>query len=298
MKEQTSLGKYISDKPEVSPIVEGDKTMSLLIIGYDGYSDLWNDCVGLLNKFWPDCPYQIFFVNNSLDVIFDNVKVYHAGENAEWSQKVQLGLSVCKTEYVCLLLEDFLCGDYVKNESVENLLSLMKKKEIDYVKLVDMNSVLKPHNKHINENRKIQYIRYCDDYGISLQPSIWKRSFLEQKVGLENYNAWQFEFNRVKETDPKNRGYLSNALFDTRNILNIKHGVIQGQYLPDTIKFFRSKGIELNVNRDVMSKKDYRKIRTISLFKSLIPIGLRPFVKNRLEKRGMKFVSTTRGDKK
>ena len=276
---------------------QNSKRMSLLIIAYDGYSDLWNDCIRLLHNYWPDCPFDIMLVNNTLPVELENVAVYHAGHDAEWSKKVQIGLENCKTDYVCLLLEDFLFGDYVKNELVFNLLDLIEENNIDYVKLVDMNSVLKPHNKHLKANKKIQFIRYCDDYGISLQPSIWKKSFLSDKVGCNNYNAWIFEFDRNKETQPKNHSYLSNAWFDTRNILNIQHGVIQGQYLPNTIQYFRRKGIWLNVQRKVMSKREYRKIRAISFFKALTPIFIRPFIKRMMEKKGVKFVSTTKGGK-
>ena len=270
--------------------------LTLLIIGYDGYSDLWNDCISLLKRFWKDCPYKIVFVNNELDIKWDGVVTINAGKDAEWSMKVQKGLDYCESEYVCLLLEDFLVGKTVKTSDVSILISLMKQNDIHYLKLVDMNSVLKPRNKKVKNNRYIRHVRYCDDYGISLQPSIWKKSFLIKKLGNDNYNAWIFEFNRVSESQPKNKKYMPNVWFDTRNIIHFKHGVIQGQYLPKTISYFKKQGIDLNIQRDVMSVSKYRKIRAISFLKAVTPINLRPSIKRFLEKKGMKFVSTTRNN--
>lgn len=271
-----------------------DTRLSIVVIGFDGYSDLWDDCIGLIKKFWIDCPYEIVFVNNELEKKWENVTVLHAGVEAEWSKKVQVALNYCNSRFICLLLEDFLIGDLVDAKKISNLIELMIAKNIDYIKLADMNNAAKDRCKAVPENKHIHKVRYCDDYGISLQPSIWKKEFLIEKLGQENYNAWVFEFDRVKESRPNDKGYRENVLFDTRNILNIQHGVIQGKYLPLTIKYFKKRGVNLNIKREVMKLSQYRKIRFISFCKSLIPLWLRPFVKKSLEKTGMKFVSTTR----
>ena len=121
--------------------------MSILIIGYDGYSDLWNDCVLLLKRFWHDCPYDILFVNNSKTVSWDGVTTLHAGEDAEWSKKVQLGLSHIKTDYVCLLLEDFLVFSDISTATTNDLLGIMQHDSIDYIKLADLNNPRKNHSK-------------------------------------------------------------------------------------------------------------------------------------------------------
>ncbi len=269
--------------------------VSILIIGFDGYSDLWNDCVSLLKRFWSDCPYDIVFVNNEIDFAFDGVKTIHAGTNAEWSKKVQVGLQSINSKYVCLLLEDFFVSDTVNTIEFEKLISLMNIKCIDYLKLADLNNAFKDLNKAIPENKKIHMIKYSDDYGICLQASIWNHKYLNDLVGDANYNAWIFEFNRVKESQQENKkGYRTNALFDTSNPLHLKHGVMQSKYIPSTIKFFKSKGIVLNVKREVMSRSKYSMVRFISFCKGLIPLWLRRPIKRIMEKFGVKFVSTVR----
>ncbi len=268
--------------------------LSILIIGYDGYSDLWDDCIQLIKRFWPDCPFEIIFVNNEKKIEYENIKLINAGAAAEWSQKVNLALKNISTKYVCLLIEDFFVGDKIDNQKVFELIQLIKDNNINYAKLVDMNDASKCRNKNFCNIKGIKRIKYNDEYGISLQPSIWNVDFLEEKLGNGNYNAWKFEFARVKECNYKDGSYRPDCIYDTRNILNIKHGVIQGEYLPTTIKYFKKRNIQLHVDRKIMSSFKYKKIRYISWTKGILPKFTHRILKRILEKLGMKFVSTKR----
>ena len=266
--------------------------MSIMIIGYDGYSDLWNTCISLIKKFWDDCPYEILFINNVKDVSWDGVKTIHAGLEAEWSRKVQIGLQNTSSNYICLLLEDFFVGSRICTTDVEMLLKIMIDNKTDYMKLVDMNEPIKSREDSIIECKDIHRIKNSDYYGISLQPSIWNRAYLISLLGTDNYNAWIFEKNRVDESDSKDDTYRKNALFDTRNILNIKHGVIRGKLLPGTIQYFTEIGIPLNIDREIMPKTDYIKIRAVAFAKNIVPKRIRKRIKEILRNNGMKFLST------
>lgn len=271
-----------------------NKNLSIIIVGFDGYSDLWNDCFFLLDKYWNDCPFKIIFVNNSCDYKWKNIEVIHAGQNAEWSSKVRAALRYCNTQYICLLLEDFFVGKEVKTNKITDLLNLMSLNNVKYVKLVDLNGFFSPFRKRVKENHSIRYVRKCDEYGISLQPAIWRVDFLLEKLGVGNYNAWKFEFDRVHESQEKGHKYFNDILFDSRNILNIKHAVIQSYFIPSTISYFEKRGIHLHVERNVMPKGKFVRLRAISFLKLFVPRFLRPKVKKTFEKVGVKFVSTKR----
>jgi len=112
-------------------VTEYNKDMTMVFIGFDGYSDMWDDCINLFKKFWPDCPYKTIFVNNEKDVFWDKIEVLHAGKNAEWSKKVQLAISKIETPYVCLLLEDFLVGKTIETDTIRKTLNFIKKENLD-----------------------------------------------------------------------------------------------------------------------------------------------------------------------
>lgn len=274
-----------------------DNNMTIVFIGFDGYSDIWNDCINLYRRFWPDCPYRTMFINNEKAVYWDGIEVLHAGADAEWSRKVQVALESATTPYICLLLEDFFVGETVDTTEIEMTIAFIKRENIQYFKLTNMSRAVKNHDPIYKGHHFLHIIPQSDEYGISLQAAIWSKDYLSELVGIDNYNAWIFEFNRVKEAESMPNEPNPGCLFDERNILNLKHGVIQGKYLPGTIKYFQQRKIKLNVHREVMSYTHYYRLRLISKGKYLLPKAMRIGVKKVLEKAGMKFVSTVR-DKK
>lgn len=271
-----------------------DENMTVIFIGFDGYSDMWDDCISLYKRFWPDCPYRTLFVNNEKEVAWEGVEVLHAGSDAEWSRKVQIALREAKTPYVCLLLEDFLVGETIDTETIKKTVDFIKQEDIRYFKLTNMSRAVKNHDPNYKGQKFLHVIPQSDEYGVSLQAAIWKKEYLSELLGDENYNAWIFEFNQVKHADGKDNTPNPGCIFDERNILNLQHGVIQSKYLPGTIKYFRRIGIDLNIQRPVMSYTHYYKLRLISVGKYIVPKSMRSGVKRILEKTGMKFVSTVR----
>ncbi len=271
-----------------------DNLMTVVFIGFDGYSDMWDDCFSLYNMFWPDCPFETIFVNNEKEVKYNNIIVYHAGKDAEWSRKVQVAIDKTTTPYICLLLEDFFVGKKIDTELINETIQYISNENIRYYKLANMSRAVKNRDPAYKGRKYLHIIPESDEYGVSLQAAIWKKEYLSDLLGTENYNAWIFEFNRVKEAEGKTNKPNSGCVFDDRNILNLQHGVIQSKYLPGTIKYFKKQGIDLNVNREVMSWPHYYKLRLISKGKYLVPKSMRNSVKRMLEKKGMKFVSTVR----
>ena len=271
-----------------------NKELSILIIAYDGYSDIWKDCVKLLQMNWPDCSHRILFINNEKDISFDGVEVVHAGRDAEWSKKVQLGLELSNTKYVCILLEDFLVGDRIDNQVIQDTIKYIDKHGIRYYKTVNMSRAGKNRDPVYDNKNYLHIIPASDEYGISMQAAIWERNYLTALVGKENYNAWQFEFDRVNEAKGHDDSPNPGCVFDDRNIFKLQHGIIQGKYLPGTIRYFKKRGITLNVQREIMSYDSYYRYKGISLVKSMIPRKRRDAVKRLMEKLGVKFVSTTR----
>lgn len=271
-----------------------DSKMTIAFIGYDGYSDMWNDCMGLFHRFWQDCPYKVIFVNNEKEVAFDGVEVLHAGKDAEWSRKVQIAIEAMKTPYLCLLLEDFLVGKKIDTAVIMDTIRFIEENKIRYYKLVNLNRAVKNRDPLYKGVNYLHEIPKSDEYGVSLQPAIWEAKYLKALLGNENYNAWKFEFNRVHEAQGKPNTPNEGCVFDERNIMNLHHGVIQSQYLPGTIKYFRNKGIDLNVKRSVMPYRKYLVLRFGSKIKYSVPRPMRKALKSMMEKMGYIFVSTVR----
>ena len=248
--------------------------VSLLIIGFDPYKDVWDHYFELLEKYWQDRP-KTYLATNEIVPDYHNVEVLPAGKNAEWSQKVIKALTQIDSEYVILLLEDFFTTSAVDNSNIEELVEYMESYHLNYCKLLNQ-SKIKGH-KFCGK----KYLRIIDknaDYGISLQPAIWRKEFLIELVGTENYNAWIFEFRQVKEKKQnKNR---IDCIGDRRNILKITHAVVQSKYLRSAVHVFKKQNYILNTSvRPMLSVKENFKYRLKGFFSEYTPKFIKPFLK-------------------
>lgn len=250
------------------------ENISLLIVGFDQYKDVWDHYFELLEKYWPDRP-QTYLATNVLKPAYQNVTVIPSGADAEWSKKVNVALAEIKTPYVILLLEDFFTTEAVENDVLEELLNCMIKNQIKYCKLLNQSKI----KGVVFDNR--EYLRVIDaseEYGISLQPAIWDKEFLLTTVGTENYNAWIFELNQVKQKK-QNKNSI-DCIADKRNILKITHAVVQSKYLRKAVRVFEKQNYPLNIEqRPMMSFKENFKYRLKCTSAEILPKRLKPAFK-------------------
>ena len=216
--------------------------ISLLIIGYDPYVDVWNHYFYLLNKYWPNRP-TTYLATNVLKPEYNGVNVLQIGENAEWSFKVSKALDMIDSEYVVLLLEDFFTTYKVDEQYFINLVNIIKSNNIDYCKLLNQSKIKGEKYMHY---KNLHIIPKNDGYGISLQPAIWKKTFLKDTVGDGNYNAWIFEFNQVKNKKQNSSGV--NCIVDDSNPLEITHAIVQRKYLRKAVKVFKKQGYKIDIS--------------------------------------------------
>lgn len=249
-------------------IEQQNNDLAILVVSYDGYSDLWDDFFNLLKANWPDRHFPTYLANNIKKPNYPGVRVINCGEDAQWSKRTTIALEQIKEPYVCLLLEDYFIGDKVNNRFILDAIELMKQDQISYYKLNSFSKIRTKKYKHYNN---IQLIPSGLEYGVSLQAAIWDKKFLIKLLGKENYSAWKFEHDR-------NREKLDSELFvfDNRNILNICHGVAKGKYLPSAISYFNDKNYSLDTSkRDMMSNKQFLIFKCKGILINLTPNWLK-----------------------
>lgn len=248
--------------------------IALLIIGYDPYIDVWNHYFYLLNKYWPNRP-KTYLATNEIVPNYDNVSIIPIGKDAEWSKKVYESLDIIHEKYIVLLLEDFFTTTNVDNNIFNSLVQIVAENQIDYCKLLNQKKIT---GKQFKQYPYLHIIDKKDDYGISLQPAIWKKDFLKQLVGKENYNAWIFEFNQIKNKI-QNKDRI-NCIADDRNILQITHVIVQSKYLRNAIKTFKKQGYIINTDqRKEMTIAENSKYNLKRFFSDHSPVFVKPFFK-------------------
>lgn len=251
----------------------------LAIVGifYDGYYDIWEDFLELLERNWSDNLYPVYIVNNTKEIKFErnyNVKVLHAGDDAEYSRKVQMAVDSIDADYYLLLLEDFFLSENVNNQNIIDIISNMEQNNLKYCRMtipdfLSKRDLRKPFGK----------ITEKFEYTVSCQPSIWEKSFLKKCIGTENYNAWVFEGIYAKSTEAHSKDFLSGCVYDYTNPLKLRHGLVQGKILPPVYKDFINKGYEFKAHREIMTNRQYKKYKLKQVVKEYIPIKIQQILK-------------------
>ena len=251
-----------------------NKKISLLIVAYDPYKDVWDHYFELIEKYWPNRP-KTYLATNELVPDYNNVTVLPAGKNAEWSKKVSDALPQIDTEYVILLLEDFFTTSSVNNSNIDELVEYMDTYQLNYCKLLNQSKI---RGKVFAGKKYLRVIDKNADYGISLQPGIWRKDFLSELVGTGNYNAWIFEFRQIQEK--KQNQNRIDCIADRRNVLKITHAVVQSKYLRKAVRVFKKQNYVINTEaRPMFSIKENFKYRLKGFVSQFTPKFMKPILK-------------------
>lgn len=225
--------------------------LTILLVSYDGYSDLWPTFFACKEKFWPNCPYPIVLANNEKGMDVSGLRVINCGKDAQWSTRTRRALESIDTKYIMFLLEDLFISDVVKTENIENALDLMDEDGINYYKMMTFSKIKTSLYKGFEY---LHQIPSSLPYGVSLQAAIWDRNHFMEMVGTDDYNPWVFEVERLEEEQRSGDLETILGVFDSRNILNICHMVVQGKYLPRSVIHMEKVGVIVDTSsRNTMS---------------------------------------------
>lgn len=234
-----------------------NNNLTILVVSYDGYSDMWPDFFNCKKFYWPDCPFETVLANNEMDADYYGVRVIKCGKDALWSNRTRMALEQIDTKYVCFMLEDFYIASKVDNQQIFSALSLMEKENLPYYKLDTFTDIETPLYKDFTY---LKCIPANYKYGVSLLTAIWDKEFFLEKIGDGNYNPWKFEVDRNIEAASASNDIV--GVYDERDILHICHMAVQGKYLPEAVKFMKRNGYEfLNLNREIMHGMELIKYR-------------------------------------
>lgn len=232
-----------------------DERMTILVVSYDGYSDMWPGFFTCLRKYWPDCPYEVVLANNEKACPDSSARVVNCGAAAQWSTRTRMALDKINTRYVCFLLEDFYISESVDKQRIRQALDFMEEERINYYKLLSFSKI---RTDVYPKGTGLQILPAGLPYGISLLAAIWEKDFFLSMIGEEDYNPWLFEARRIEEAEKEVDKNRIVGVYDSTNPLKICHMAVQGKYLPRSVDLMRKQGIEIDTaNRPVLRGKEY-----------------------------------------
>mgnify|MGYP006077649639 CR=1 FL=1 len=227
-----------------------NRSTALIVLTCDNYSDLWPMFINFSEKYWPDCPYDKYFITNNKDIpesSFDCIKI---GKDDSWSDGLLKAIAALKSKYDYLLitLEDSPIIEYVDQDKLNIITDEFFDARGNFLSLFTQYDNGKPTRKYNNYFGVI-------DKGSLYRPtcvySLWKISVLEDLL-VRDENAWDFERYGSIRSD-KYDGFFMVY----RNFFKMSNTVVKGKWLRSEYKRIKKLGYNPNIiDRGMMSKKE------------------------------------------
>lgn len=165
-----------------------EQNTAVIVSTCDEYSDCWAPLIYCFDKYWSDCPFQIFFISNYKEIVHPKIKFITIGEHLGWATNTKKALQEVNAQYIIYLQEDYFFDKHINTSNLINNLNYCLTKQIHYLRL---GPPFRTDSRQIDNRYNADELK-CK-YALSLQPAIWKKSVLS-KLCIDGYTGWDFEF--------------------------------------------------------------------------------------------------------
>jgi len=260
--------------------------MSILVLSFDAYSDIWEAFFETKKKYWKECSYKTRLVSNY--EIYPEVDTICVGKETCWSERTLKALEHVKEPYVMLLLEDYLFASDVDESSIDQALDYMIENDAKYMRIV---TIPVSRHKSIDDTPYVP-IYENEEYGVNLQASIWRVDYLRESVKNFCGSPWDFEVGFLSKAMTAESIPMSGCYAVKTDLINIKNGVLKGKWFPSVLKFYSRKGMNFNwARRGRLSVYEELSYNVRVGLKNILDYRVRRIVKKALMLFGVKFVS-------
>ena len=219
----------------------------IVVWSCDRYRDVWPAFFKLFNKYWSSCPYQINLISNGHNWEEPNVKMWHVLASTPWTKALRETINQIHSDYVLLLLEDYLVNDHVDTEEIARLLAFMQEKNIGCCYLY-------PSDKYVKNNMNVAGYELGDvppgvPFRVNTQSGLWRRDFLLATL-CRDENVWDYEVNATVQSHAIPDGFMTVMRENTK--LPFPYyctGVVRGKWMPGAEALCKKEGISIDFSK-------------------------------------------------
>lgn len=165
-----------------------DKDCSILILSCDANIDVLKIFLDKYKEYIDDLFLKTYVCLEKKKVNFEGTDVLLSKEIL-WSKRIKEYLKHVETNYVIVILDDFLIEKKVNTKEVYKYIDLIKKdNKIARITLTNLNDKKSVHSKYKNLNKQSDFSNYL----INMQISIWNKDIFYNLL-KDNENPWQAE---------------------------------------------------------------------------------------------------------
>lgn len=230
----------------------------ILVGSLDRYSAAWAPFCHGMRKYWPDCPWSIYFITNELAAPCG--KSLKVGGDRDWSTNTRRALECIQAPVILFMLEEYWLYEQPNTGALMEFGDIVVRGEADHVRLVSSWSK-KVREKGVYEPDPRLCV-FADDsvYRATTQAGFWNRDVFLALIE-PNETIWDFE----------NKGSIRSQKYGGRflcvaehryihYVLNTKDSTYRSPYASSAIrkgkwsgaarKYARDEGLEIDFSRE------------------------------------------------
>ncbi len=257
----------------------GKDNISFLVIGYDPYSEVWPHFFHFFNKFVPANYPSVFVTINEYKNKQNVERIFFTeSKSISYSDRLKAGLKKINTEYVVLLLDDFIISSPFDDSVLE---SISKCIDIDFPDFIELENFTSKPKVDYKKDKMIGNLKFSNRYRINLQPAIWKTSFLRTIAENELARPWEFEIycHNLSKSDPNYKNY--DARYCRKQLFVTVNAVDKGKYTRPFARLLKKEGLSTSGKMQTQTPLEHFKSRAKSFIGAHTPNCLRKFLKQK-----------------
>lgn len=153
--------------------------ITVLVIVWDDYLDAIRYSQTTMKMFWPNRSCDIVYapINLGEEYFPEDAIVSSTGGDKSFDGRLKAGLKMVKTDYVLVLLEDYLIANKVDEDKISETIDYMASNDIPFAQLNDTS--IQPRGKKIKGTNFLDIDKIVK-YRINFQATIYKTSLLSE----------------------------------------------------------------------------------------------------------------------
>ena len=210
---------------------------AVVVMSCKKYEEVWAPFFEIFNKFWPDCPFKIYFGTDTGSV--NDVQTLQVGKDLGWSSNALQVLGSIPEEQIILFQEDFfLCGP-VDTNWVKGLVTHLAQHEVGMIRLTP----LPGPTGFWKESSLLGTIGPFDDWRFSFQLSLWNKKVYMDLLS-EGEDPWVTEFEAARRSVLLPAPFLSILEVASVPIPYLSHAIVGGEWQDSALELLKSLGIK------------------------------------------------------
>jgi len=168
------------------------------------------------------------------------VQPLRIGRDVTWAASVLAMLDQIRSDYVIVMLEDFLLMETVDNAGIERLADIARSERVGCLRLY---SIFPPETPLL-EHPGLGSFAPGDSWRITAQAAIWRIETLRALL-VPGFNAWDFELVGSQMSD-----FMPDRIWGvSQPALVYDHAVEKGRWRPQGLAICRAAGIEVDLSK-------------------------------------------------